>query len=359
MDRLAARTAPRILLLLAAFLAPALLGGCLSVERMAAAPPTATATLTPTVTNTPTESPIPPTVTLLPSETSSPTLPPTETPTPTPSDTPEPTITSTITPGPSPTATRSATPTRRPTNTRIPTRTRPPTNTPTITPTPTPPIMALRIERPGLFSKVSSPFRTELRFQVGEDGWVRLRLVGEDGRTIVEQELDYRKYPGRIFWGAPYVNFNITGAAETGRLEMSTLDEFGRLQSLSSVDLILLKTGKDEITPPDLYWEPYLVRYPPADTIFSGGTVVVIGLARPVNPNPVIFELIDEQGRVVGSSQLVIPDPTGDLSHTPFQVGIPYDVSETTNVRLTIRQESAGRVPGTVALASRKLALEP
>ncbi len=286
-------------------------------------------------------------------------MPATDTLTPIPSDTPEPTITSTITPGPSPTATRTSTATRRPTSTRYPTWTRRPTNTPTITPTPTPPIVNLRIEKPGLFSKVTSPFRTELRFQVGDDGWVYLRLVGEDGRTIGEQKLDYRKYPGRIFWNAPYVNFGISGAAETGRLEMSTRDEFGRLQSLSSVDLILLKTGKDELTPPDIYWEPYLVRYPPKDTLFRGGTVLVLGLARPVNDSPVIFDLVDEQGKVVGTSQLVIPAPSGDLSHTPFQVGIPYTVSGPTNVRLVIRQESTGRIPGTVALWSMRLALEP
>ncbi len=349
--------APRIPSLAAALLALALLTGCMSVERMAAPPPTATPTITPTATVT--ASPVPPTTTPLASASLAPTDPPTETPTRKPTFTHEPTITSTITPGPSPTATRTPTATRRPSLTPLPTRTRWPTRTPTITPTPTPPIVALRIERPGLLSKVSAPFRTELRFQVGEDGWVYLRLVGEDGRLIGEQALDYRKYPGRIFWNAPYVNFSIPGAAETGRLEMITRDVFGRTQSLSSVDLILLKAGKDEINPANLYWEPYLVRYPPADTIFSGGTVLVIGLARPINSNPVIFELVDEHGNVVGSSQLVIPDPTGDLSHTPFQVGVPYAVSTTTNVRLTIRQESAGRVPGTVALTSRKLVLEP
>ncbi len=358
MDRTATRNAPRIPFLLA-LLVLALLSGCMSVERMAAAPPTATATLTPTASQTATATLAPPTATPQPSASLPPAAPPSSTPTHKPTATHKPTKTSSITPGPSPTATHTATITRRPTNTRIPTRTWRPTNTPTITPTPTPPIVALRIDRPGLLSKLSSPFRTELRFLVGEDGWVYLRLVGEDGRTISEDKLDYRKYPGRVFWNSPYVEFGIPGAAETGRLEVFTRDEYGRIQSLSSVDLILLRAGSDEFTPSPVYMEPYLVRYPPAETIFSGGTVVVIGLARPVNPNPLIFELVDEQGKVVGSSQLVVPDPTGDLSHTPFQVGIPYDVSQTTSARLTIRQESANRIPGTVALWSMKLVLEP
>lgn len=342
------------------FLAFTLLGvmlgaaACQSVERLAQAASSSTATLTPsvTLTGTPTLT-FSPTPTALPSESPTPTLSPSATLTASPSKTPKVETTDTATPGPSPTATR------RPTNTRTPTRTRRPTNTPTITPTPTPPGAALRIQRPGLFSKVSSPFWVEALIRPGDDGWVRLELVGEDGRTISEQKLDFRKNLGKRFWISPRIEFSIAAAAETGRLELSTRDRFGRLMELSSVDLILLKAGNDEITPPVIYWEPYLVRYPVDETVFKGGTVIVIGLARPVNANPVIFELIDENGEVVGSSQLVIPPPAGDLSHTPYQVGIPYKVGQSTPVRLTIRQESDGRIAGTVALWSMKLVLEP
>jgi hypothetical protein len=87
--------------------------------------------------------------------------------------------------------------------------------------------------------------------------------------------------------------------------------------------------------------------------------VLVNGLIRPVNETPVIFELIDPTGSVIASSQMIIDPPSGDLSHTPFQIGIPYRVTASTSARLVLRQESDGRIPGTVALWSMLLTLEP
>jgi hypothetical protein len=165
-----------------------------------------------------------------------------------------PTASSTISPGPSLTATRTAT--RTPTATR----TRWPTITNTITLSPTPPAAAMRISRPGLLSKVSSPFRVEAVIKTGDDGKSWLHLIGEDGRIITEQKLDFGRQANQRFSVSPEVIFEIAGAAETGRLMISSLDSFGRTISLSSVDLILMKAGGDEINPPILYWEPYLVR---------------------------------------------------------------------------------------------------
>ena len=84
------------------------------------------------------------------------------------------------------------------------------------------------------------------------------------------------------------------------------------------------------------------------------------GLADPVSSNPLVLELIDEEGNLLGSRQIPIEEPTGDLSHTPFGVGIPYVLEEDmTPVRLILRQESDGRIPGTVALSSIELTLIP
>ncbi len=294
----------------------------------------ATPTPLPTLADTPSVSPSPPEV-----PTQSPTL--------------APSPTETATPGPS------LTPSRTATITRTATLTRTPTSTPTITPTPTPPLAVLRIHRPGLFSKVTSPFRAEVMVAPGDNGWVQLDLLGEDGRHIVAEQMDYRNSTGRHFWISPMVQFSITAAAETSRLVISTHDLFGRTVTLSSVDLILLAVGENEINPAVGDQEPYLVRSPRPEQVVQGGTLTVSGLARPVNDQPLILELIDEYRAVVGSAQIQVPPPSGDLSHTPFQVDIPYSVGITTPVRLTLRQESAGRIPGTVSLSSMLLVLEP
>ena len=349
----------------ALLLGAAVLGGCAPAQELLAyiisPTPTVTVTATATVTETatptatpsltPTDTPVPPTDTPIPTDTATPS--------------PQPSETVTVTDGPSPTPTRSptftrtATRTRWPTLTKAPTRTRTITKTPTVTFTPTPPYETLRITRPGLFSKVSSPFRVEAMIKPGDDGYVNLRLIGEDARTVSEAVLDYRALINRRFWLSHMMTFDISAAAETARLEMRINDTFGRAISISSVDLILLKVGDNEITPSVLDLEPYLFRYPYRDQEIKGGTLLVLGLARPVNAKPVILELIDESGRVVGSKEITVEAPTGDLSHTPFQADIPYQVDGRTPVRLSIRQESDQRIPGTVALSSMLIVLEP
>jgi hypothetical protein len=78
-----------------------------------------------------------------------------------------------------------------------------------------------------------------------------------------------------------------------------------------------------------------------------------------VNDSPIIIELIDEAGQMVTSTQVIIPRPDGDVRFAPFTADIPYTVSGTTPVRLTLRQESSGRISGTVSLSSMKIILEP
>ncbi len=239
------------------------------------------------------------------------------------------------------------------------TKTNTPTTTPTVTPTPTPPLADVRITRPGLFSKIISPYRMEANVAVGEDGLVHINLIGEDSRIITSQLLEYKNYINRGIWIAPWLEFNISAAAETARLEVSVFDRFSRPTYLASVDLILLSVGSNEITPAIIVQEPYLVRYPFPDQTIQGGMLWVSGLARPVNDSPVILEVLDEQNKSIAISLINVPAPTGDLSHTPFEVFIPYKVSAATPVRLVIRQESTGRIPGTVALSSMTLTLEP
>lgn len=208
-------------------------------------------------------------------------------------------------------------------------------------------------------SIVLSPFKVSAFVAPGDDGYVYLELVGEDGAILTQQKLDNRALIGRSVWISPSVTFTISAVAETARLQIYVNDRFGRKIGLTSTDLILFALGNEEINPPAYIEEPYLIRYPKAGQTVQGGTLVVTGLVNPVNNSPVIIELIDEENNVVGSVKIVIPPPSGDLSHTPFSVGVPYTVSGPTGVRLTVRQESTGRIPGTVELYSEDITLEP
>jgi hypothetical protein len=247
----------------------------------------------------------------------------------------------------------------RPTNTRPPTRTPTLTPTPTITPTPTPPYSVLRISRPGMLSKVISPIRAEVFAMPGDDGRVQIDLMGEDGRYITRQLLDYPRYLGRHIGISPEIPFQINAMGETARLVVSNNDKFGRKIYLTSVDLVLLSMGENVLNPAGMGQEPYLIREPKPNAVVSGGVLKIVGLARPVNDRPILIELINEEGSTVGSKQITADPPGGDLSHTPFEVEIPYSITGITPVRLTLRQESSNRIPGTIALTSMQIILAP
>lgn len=257
------------------------------------------------------------------------------------------------TPGPSPTITRTAT------RTRYPTRTPRPTNTPTVTLTPTPALAWMRIQKPGPYSKLSSPIQLEALIEPGADGNVYVDLIGEDGRMITQQTLDFHDYQERHFYISPEIPFTIPDAGETARLVVRVVDEFKRPKYTCSVDVVLLQVGKSELYVNSLVTEPYIVRSPRDEDTISGGVIQVSGVAQVLNDQPLIIELVDEQGEVVGSVQQSVSRPYGDLSHIPFDVYIPYAISASTNVRLTIRQESATGIPGTIWLESWVLTLEP
>jgi hypothetical protein len=304
----------------------------------------------PSATYSPSPTELPPGFTPEPtlSPTPSPYYTPTETITPWPNDSP--------TPGPSPTRTFTPTRTRIPTRTRAPSLTPTTTMTPTITNTPTPPAPIQELVRPGLMSKVLSPIQIEMYTLIGDDGMAHVALIGEDGRVIAQQ--DITNTPRRYIYEAIQLDFEIPTVSEFARLQVRSVDEFGRPLAISSVDLVLLTVGRAEIFPAAVTEEPFLVRAPARGATVTGGTLVVDGVAHPVNDSPVILELIDEAGQVLLSQQFNVAPPSGGMSHTPFHLELAYKVSASTPVRLVVRQEGS-RIPGTLALNSQLLVLEP
>ncbi len=320
--------------------------------------PTPTITETPTFTATilPTDTTLPEaTATELPTDSPEPSSTPTITETPTASPTLDGSVTATNTPTITPTSTR----TRIPTWTPRPSSTPRPTNTPTITPTPTPPLAFFRINNIAPYSMVVSPIQPQAIASPGDDGLIYITLIGEDGRIISREGLNFRNYLGRQVGIAPEVNFVPIGAAETARLEISSIDRYNRTIALTSVEVVLLQLGNNVITRPNDLSEPYLIREPDEGDTIRGGLLYVQGLARILNVNPLIVELIDSNGNVLGREEVPVHAPSDEASHIPFEVYIPYSVSESTNVRLTVRQESDSRIPGTVSLYSYEIILAP
>jgi hypothetical protein len=212
---------------------------------------------------------------------------------------------------------------------------------------------AIQIFAPGPMSKVISPITLRMNIVAGESEKVQIDLYGEDGRLLTR---NVKRVPtsGK---GVPQqirIPFEIPAAAEVGRITVSTTDKLGRLQSLNSVRLLLLSSGINEINPPGNPSEPVGVFTPVGDDPVSGGVLSIRGDVWPFNLNPVILELLGEDGRSMGLRILNLDQLDPQL----FETTIPYEVSEPTLARLTIRQND-DRIDGLFYLYSQEVLLNP
>ncbi len=248
----------------------------------------------------------------------------------------------------------SATPTAVPS--LPPTLSPPTTPLPTLTSTPSPgsPLAAIQITAPGPMSRVASPLEIHAIAVAGASHRTEVDLYGEDGRLLGRTLLVVPGYPGGDLLNVK-MPFEIRAAGETGTIQISTRDANGRVQSLNSVQVLLISSGTSQISPPgnQIYERVALEDLAP-DAHISGGTVAVKGLFTPMNNNATILELVAQDGTSLGLRvlNLVGPDPQ------PFDTTIPYKVSQETAARLYLYQDG-DVIPGKAYIYSQPIALAP
>ncbi|MBN2550939.1 MAG: hypothetical protein JXB15_17380 [Anaerolineales bacterium] len=209
---------------------------------------------------------------------------------------------------------------------------------PTATPLPETPEGRIQIFRYGELSLVTSPIQVsaKLTSQVGKV--VRVELYGEDGRMLARQVKIFGTLPWQVGNVNTTLDFEISGAAETGRLVISVEDVFGRLIDVNSVNLILLSTGVTELNPPTAVNQKIVIQEPAPKALIQGGLVYVAGLAQPNKDLPLRVALIAEDGRVLGQrlAGVSIPVPGG---YGFFAAEVPYTVAAATEVLLVVYEE--------------------
>jgi hypothetical protein len=230
-------------------------------------------------------------------------------------------------------------------------------STPTLTPTLDPTNILLRIAAPGPMSKVVSPINFVVYILPDFTGTTRIQLLGEDGRELFSKVFRTFSNIGYTTRVDENIGFEIHGAAEIGRLQISTADEFGRMQAFNSVRLLLLSVGKNEISQAYAPLERVLLRKPKRGDTVSGGVLTVDGEIQPVNNEPIIVELYDNTGNIMGSRILALEPADGGYQF--FSTTIPYETSsKQVPARLMIRQ-SDDRIPGLAYLYSLKILIDP
>lgn len=228
----------------------------------------------------------------------------------------------------------------------------------TVTPTSTvdPNQFLLKIVSPGPMSKLVSPVEFIVQIAPGYTGTTRIEMIGEDGVELYRKV--YRTFSNIGFYTRvdEKINFEIQGTAEVARLQVSTFDAFGRIQAYNSVRILLQTVGENQFTPATETKDRLLLRNPAADDEIGGNSLIVTGEFLPVNNLPIIMELIDEKGVVIGSRILQL---NGSLvGYQQFSTNIPFQIDKKTPVRLEIHQ-SDDRINGLAYLFSRLVTLSP
>ncbi len=230
------------------------------------------------------------------------------------------------------------------------------TDAPTSTPTPAPgiPLAAIQINAPGPMSRVVSPLELHLIAVAGSSNKIEVDLYGEDGRLLGRSL--------KAVVGSPQgdslalkMPFQIRAAGENGTVQVSTRDASGRLQSLTTLQVLLLSSGTSQINPAgNAIYERVTFYHLAPDATVDGGVVSLDGNFLPYNKQPVILELVSAAGKSLGLRVLTFPD----LDTQDFKTTIPYKVSTATPARLFVRQQD-DVLNGPVYVYSQEITLNP
>jgi len=222
------------------------------------------------------------------------------------------------------------------------------------------PTEQLKIFSPGPASQVNNPFRVA--------GWggpsykdrVKLRLLGENGRVLAEGTSWLHVLPevensGRFYLEVP---FDISLVAEAARLEASMYGyRDGQLSHLNTVNLTLLSVGSSLIHPAIDGPEKLAIFYPRQEAIIEGGQVTVYGAGWVDSDLPLTVEVLDNNGEVLGSSQVYLDAPViGQLG--TFLIDFPYQITFPQWGRIGVSEHSAD-IPGLIHYSSVVVWLKP
>ena len=214
------------------------------------------------------------------------------------------------------------TPTDTPTLAPLTSTPTPSTPLPTLTLTPAPgiPLAAIQINAPGPMSRIASPLELHLLAIAGDSHKIEVALFGEDGRVLGRTVRVVAGYPA----GDPLslkMPFEIRAAGENGIVQVSTKNIQGRIQSLTSVRVLLLSNGVSQINPPgNTIYERAVFYDLPIDAHISGGVLPVKGSYEPLNNRPVILELVGpaatEREFRLAEPTLAMPEEAPRLAHS-------------------------------------------
>jgi hypothetical protein len=211
---------------------------------------------------------------------------------------------------------------------------------------------------PGNNARLISPLKMKLISKPGEDGLIRIELIGHDNRLIFRRLLNYADYKDKMLLLDQEIPFEVRDD-ETARLQVILEDRKGKANFLTSVQLTLLQikgseTGGDNPVNPRIK-----VEMPdPGSTVMGADLTVQMGF-KPINDTPVVVEVLASDWHTLTSKLVKISIPADQTAFTPINVKLPFKTGSNIPVTIRIRQESNNLINGPVFMWSEKVTLTP
>lgn len=210
-------------------------------------------------------------------------------------------------------------------------------------PSPTPTFAAgftdfaqIRFLTPGPASSLISPINLQMELVSGESEVVQVDLLGEDGRVLYRDLEKVTRNVKGIFRRFD-LKFEIRAVSEAGYIRVSSKDDYGRIQAVNTMPVLLYSVGSAQINPPgNMIYERIMIEGMKEKADFYAGEVSLRGRIWPFNDQPVFVDLVLPNGSPIASRMLVFQG----IETQSFETSLPYKVSEPTLARLTFRQDN-------------------
>lgn len=217
-------------------------------------------------------------------------------------------------------------------------------------------IAQIQISSPGPKSRLTSPIDLEAQLYPGAAGKARIELFAADGRLLARKTILFTDDLNRANQLQTSIDFEIASSSASV-LILSTEDQYGRLQALNSVELILLPEGDQVIAPTAEDTDSLQILSPQASAQVSGGTMTITGQARSRPGRALNVQLITREGRVLTFGE-VYPHFEQGSQWGEFEIQLNYKVKEATWVQIAIT-ENDPLIPRPIRFSGIEVLLVP
>lgn len=210
-----------------------------------------------------------------------------------------------------------------------------------VTPTPTRISLTLPQERitldaPGPGSQVVSPVRVSGWAGPAFGGKVFVRLLGEQGQELGRATTYLLTSEGSAGLFVVTVPFRVEGVAEAGFVEVSYHHLTTNLvEHITTRPVVFLGVGPARIHPDPGAPEKVTIFTPRDDRRVSGGVAHVRGAAWLDEALPLLIEVLDRSGSVIGSAEVEVQAPVlGELG--TFEADVAFTVPHAQYGRIAV-----------------------